>query len=310
MNKKIYLVLNGGIGNQMFGIAAALSESEDIVIVGKISNYSQDKNGRPEILSLMQEPKIQYIEPHVWLLPILRKLYNYLLVSKLGVRNHWSIFFYSPIYWVLSTCLNVLNSRKIKIHVSSDIGFSDISSTTDIILIGYFQSYRWLDEKRVQGKLQSQFFKIEANKPQLFHRVKQVKPIVVHVRLGDYRKEVDFGLLTGAYYQKALAKITEEFPNSPIWVFSDEPKACKIFINEEFHHKVNWISEEYDLSALETLALMRYGVGYVIANSTFSWWAASLAVEPDIPVYWPTPWFSMRSMPRDLIPGTWHAINR
>jgi hypothetical protein len=51
---------------------------------------------------------------------------------------------------------------------------------------------------------------------------------------------------------------------------------------------------------------MRLGHGFVIANSSFSFWGAMLANRSeDIDVVAPEPWFSGMPEPRDLIPPNW-----
>jgi hypothetical protein len=65
---------------------------------------------------------------------------------------------------------------------------------------------------------------------------------------------------------------------------------------------------EIDRSPAATLEVMRFGAGYVIANSSFSWWAAFLSKKPDVEVIAPQPWFQGMDEPRDLIPPNWQRI--
>jgi hypothetical protein len=53
---------------------------------------------------------------------------------------------------------------------------------------------------------------------------------------------------------------------------------------------------------------MRLGEGYVIANSTFSWWGAYLSRSSNPLIIAPRPWFSKVESPRDLIPDSWLTI--
>ena len=54
---------------------------------------------------------------------------------------------------------------------------------------------------------------------------------------------------------------------------------------------------------------MRLGRGYVIANSTFSWWAAYLSLNPGVEVVVPSPWFMGMEDPGELIPPNWKQLD-
>ena len=94
-----------------------------------------------------------------------------------------------------------------------------------------------------------------------------------------------------------------------IWFFSDEPSLAKNIV--KFNNKIEtrWIPE-VGQSAAETLEVMRHGKGYVISNSTFSWWGAFLSYNENAIVVAPSPWFKAMSQPKMLIPNNWVEIDR
>ena len=53
---------------------------------------------------------------------------------------------------------------------------------------------------------------------------------------------------------------------------------------------------------------MRYGHGYIIANSSLSWWAASLSHAKNPLVVAPSPWFKQIGTPNKLIPDNWNTL--
>ena len=71
---------------------------------------------------------------------------------------------------------------------------------------------------------------------------------------------------------------------------------------------IRWI-DSVDDSVVATLQAMRLGRGYVIANSTFSWWAAYLSLNPGVEVVAPSPWFMGMEDPKELIPPNWKKFD-
>jgi hypothetical protein len=71
---------------------------------------------------------------------------------------------------------------------------------------------------------------------------------------------------------------------------------------------IEWI-DNTNLSASETLQLFRRCDGYIIANSSFSWWAAMLSQAVNPIVIAPTKWFRNLEDPKELIPPSWLRVN-
>ena len=63
------------------------------------------------------------------------------------------------------------------------------------------------------------------------------------------------------------------------------------------------------MSAAETLQTMRLCHGYVIGNSSFSWWGAKLSFQENPPVISPSKWFLGQPDPAGLIPDDWERID-
>jgi hypothetical protein len=92
-----------------------------------------------------------------------------------------------------------------------------------------------------------------------------------------------------------------------IWIFTDEAESVSEFVSPSPNFRVSIIGE-IGLNSAETLELMRYGSGYVIANSTFSWWAAFLSYQSKCTTIMPTPWFQKKSSPIGIKPHDWTEI--
>jgi hypothetical protein len=131
------------------------------------------------------------------------------------------------------------------------------------------------------------------------------KPLVVHIRLGDYKSESEFGILDGDYYREAIYRVLK--PDKKIWVFTNEEELARRILPVEFSHMTRWITD-VRLSSSETLELMRYGSGFVLGNSTFSWWAAYLNYSGSNLIVAPEPWFKSTDSPKHLIPEHWITV--
>lgn len=103
--------------------------------------------------------------------------------------------------------------------------------------------------------------------------------VAIHVRRGDYVGHplyVDLSLTD--YYHKAI----KEFPNAKFMVYSDDIAWCKEYF-EDYDFEYN---EDDELTAFNKMAGSK---GIIMANSSYSWWAAYLS---DKKVVAPSQWFS------------------
>jgi hypothetical protein len=176
------------------------------------------------------------------------------------------------------------------------------------IPIGYMQSYKWhkhpktkelmMSIKPVEEDIRIERYKILAA---------EEKPIVIHYRFGDYVGNDSFGRPHESYYFESLESISQSFTDMKIWVFSDDIAKAKMEFPVAYKSRVRWIEDLDDVVAV-TFEVMRLGHAYVIANSTFSWWAAYLNHEQTTLVYVPKPWFRRMSDPVQMCPVTWTEI--
>ncbi len=140
----------------------------------------------------------------------------------------------------------------------------------------------------------------------------RTEKVAVHVRRGDYLKASDFhlDLFTTDYYQKAV----KEFPDAKFLVFcrdrqdSDldysDRKWCEIYLPAilgDFEFAPTTLDDTDDLN------LMASCTGHIMANSTFSWWAAFLNPNKDKKIVCPNRWFT-DSRQRVALPPEWKQL--
>jgi hypothetical protein len=156
-----------------------------------------------------------------------------------------------------------------------------------------------------------QAMRIEGAAPQFeyFRKLAQIEnPIIVHVRRGDYMNENGIGIVGLNYYLNAV-KIAQDraTPKAKYWVFSDDLEEAKNLLSFIPGESVRFIDDQWNSSAL-TLEIMRLGESFILANSTFSYWAAQLSFTITNFVIAPDPWFQNAESPRDLIPDDWIRV--
>ena len=196
------------------------------------------------------------------------------------------------------------------LSLSRGVGYSQLPKyKINQMIIGYFQSYRYLDE---QAKLSFlKMFTLRETGPDWDYwskRALEDMPIIVHMRLGDYLLEESFGVVTTNYVSESLSALNISLNDRPIWVFTDQKDLAEEIFPPQFLANVVWVPE-IDSNPSATLSIMQLGGGYIIANSTFSWWAAWSKQIVEAPVYCPRPWFSSLETPKDLIPEYWIQID-
>jgi hypothetical protein len=105
--------------------------------------------------------------------------------------------------------------------------------------------------------------------------------VSIHVRRGDYLTDKAFVSLSDTdYYERAIALFPAQ---TKFLVFSDDTEWCK---RKWPHFTV--IEGQTDIKDLNQMAGCRGG--NIIANSSFSWWAAYLNPHREAPVIYPKRW--------------------
>ncbi len=132
-------------------------------------------------------------------------------------------------------------------------------------------------------------------------RIKGRHSVAVHARRGDIAKMG--GALGAEYFIKAIKTMAEKVPDPVFYCFSEDLNWLRntfMPFKEQFEFKYT----EYDSNSkgLEDFELMRKCSHQIIANSTYSWWAAYLNENPDKVVihpgdnkkgYWPEGWIAI-----------------
>ena len=128
----------------------------------------------------------------------------------------------------------------------------------------------------------------------------------IHIRRGDYLRNPFHGVLPLEYYEVAMDYFRARISQPVFYCFTDDPK----WVRDTFPLSSHFIlcSDNYSKSDFHDLQLMATCRHQIIANSTFSWWAAWLNANPDKIVIAPNRWFSQSENSFStgcMVPSSW-----
>lgn len=165
-----------------------------------------------------------------------------------------------------------------------------LAAPADCLLFGYFQSPLYFAgmEETLRAEL------APPEPPRVGHRaaladgLRAADAVAVHVRRGDYAGNPVLDLCGPGYYRAAMARLREALAGPRFFVFSDDPGWCAARLAAD---DVTIVPYEPARSPLDDLQLMSLAGHHIIANSSFSWWAAWLGRKPGQRVLMPAEWF-------------------
>jgi len=306
---KVGVLLKGGLGNQLFQIAAGLhsSKGEPIEIFSDFTLPRKTK-GLADAL-YFEWPQQVYIN-HAKSNKLERKSLalslNQALTIKPTIVKKLSIQF---VKLLTDFVFTLKFKERTNILSGEGVGFCTINlKPKRNLLNGYFQGHQFPSHPAVSTLIKE--IKLQEVSESLnwwIEKAKAENPVIVHLRLGDYKYEGGIGVLPPSYFEKALKNVDLRESSKNIWIFTDEVESVRNYISPPATFSVRIIGEN-GLNPAETLELMRYGSAYVIANSTFSWWAAFLSYQSGCTTIMPTPWFQNMPSPIGIKPRDWIEV--
>ena len=221
-------------------------------------------------------------------------------------------FFYQPSVVQRLSKLFVISSPKIYFEPSINYHPEVLNLKSPVFLRGYFQSYKYYlgRESFVKDLFRFPVEQLDGQNKEILQEIRKVITVSIHVRRGDYvddKATRDFhGNCDVDYYLNALSLIASENDNLTLVLFSDDSK----WVKEKFGYlpylKI-FIDHNNDAESWKDMFLMSCCNHNIIANSSFSWWAAWLNNNPEKIVVAPKKWFAKRSQ-IDLMPEQWIQI--
>lgn len=291
----VELILTGGLGNQMFEYAAAKALALRLNTELKIDLYALKKattgtkrNFELDIFEINEQ--------------IISRYKNRFLVKAYPIIEKNRAFF-----------LKVFGYFRDGSAIVYASGFEKLKG--NVVLHGHFQNTKYFEEYEDTIRQSFSFkYQLDDKNLDLANKIKQTNSISIHIRRGDYltneQAKNNFAVCPIEYYQKAIAKIVNDIENPHFYIFSDD---------------INWAKENLPLANISAdyidwntgaesykdMQLMSLCKNNILANSSFSWWAAWLNTNENKIVIAPNQWFANEKRNKDLVdfyPKDWTII--
>lgn len=286
--------LIGGLGNQLFQYAAGMSLARfhQVDLKLDISGYSN---------YLLHDYSLQNFEISAKIATndeLKKHLKNNYLFNKLNEYTNFLDLF------------NIKKRQQIEKSFAYDHNF--YSFPRDSYLQGYWQSEKYF--LPIKKNLKKEFTlkgSIINNSSPFLPGISSSNSVSVHIRRGDYFSNLAtnkiHGILPIEYYIRSVNYLNSVEKNLLFYIFSDDIDWCNknLKLNCDFV-----IVESFNSNFIDDFRLMSLCKHNIIANSTYSWWAAWLNANPNKIVIAPKMWFrSKERNSNDIIPSNWIVLN-
>jgi len=265
----IVVRLRGGLGNQMFQYAFFRQmqywHGKENVKLDVDTHHWNEHNGRELDAVFEIDLSGESVEPKVsFALADVGNSYTQKILRKIRGVKHNSYRFWT------------------------DLKLSEYKNLPpNVYLEGYWNEETYFHDVREEIRkvytfppLQNEF------QTNLLEDIQSSESIGIHVRRGDYVQLPNrFPTCPPSYYAQALQIIERKHPTTKCFVFSDDIQWCKDKLT--FLSNVVFVENTEKSEAHIDMMLMSKCQHVIMANSTFSWWAAWLNSNVDKTVIYP-----------------------
>ena len=289
----IVIKLQGGLGNQMFQYAFA-----SILAKKNKRSIKIDK----VFFDLIE--KTQGFTTRSFELDIFDN--SYFKASQSDIRSLTQLSFLNKIRRKLG-----FYESKIFNEPSFDFHPDALCIKAPVYLKGYFQSYKYLlgYEDLIRKTFSFPIDTLDNINKELLFQLKTKTTISIHIRRGDYitnkLTEQFHGNCSLEYYLEAISLLASRNKDFTLVFFSDD----NIWVKEQFEnlpYSKIFVGHNKNENSWKDMCLMSFCNHNVIANSSFSWWAAWLNENPYKMVIAPKQWYAeVEKNTNDLIPPQW-----
>lgn len=287
----IVVRLIGGLGNQMFQYAAAksLAIKNNVSLALDLSAFAKQKSS--EVFT-KRDFALGHFDINTFILK--NNEFDYLFQNGFPgkLKKFLSGYHYYYDY-----------------NLSYYPTFFDLKKKT--YLEGYFQSEKYFSGIRPQLLKDFTVGSVNTSNP-LFNQIKNCESVAIHLRRGDFSEKTKIherhGTCSLEYYQEAINMINTRISSPLFFVFSDDISWAKKSLNNMVTDCI-FVEPAENKTYVDDFLLMKACQHHIIANSTFSWWAAWLNENDRKMVIAPEKWLNDNTIDTsDVIPQSWIKI--
>ncbi|MDU1891732.1 MAG: alpha-1,2-fucosyltransferase [Dysgonomonas sp.] len=271
----VTVLLSGGLGNQMFQYAAAKALAHRLNTSVAIDLYTLNKKTQATTRSFeldifnidIQERSNIKDKLITKFRPYIQKYRGFF--QRFGILTDIYAILYQP-------------------------AFETISGK-NIIMSGYFQNERYFRD--IENTIREEFTfgkPFTSQNQTLANEISKGQSVAVHIRRGDYLTNKsavsNFVTCDKSYYEKAISHIIENVENPEFYIFSEDFEWIEKNLNFREYpvHYIDWNRGQESYIDMQLMSLCKHNI---IANSSFSWWAAWLNNNNKKVVVAPSLWF-------------------
>lgn len=167
---------------------------------------------------------------------------------------------------------------------------------------GLWQDKRYLDDNLIDYK---ELVLSERN-DEIKHQMVSSNSVAIHVRRGDYLspryRDWFWHLDETDYYRKSIEYVESKLGSCSFFVFSDDIEWCRTNLPIKRACYIDWNKGD---DSIYDMYLMSQAIVNIIANSTFSFWAAYLNKRSELTIY-PLRWYKDAPYKKnDIFPAKW-----
>ena len=262
----------GGLGNQMFEYAFALSLQDrfpDEEVLIDTSHYGHIFFKRYKGANLHNGFEVHRVFPN----------------AKLRIATPWQLMrvtWYMPNYVLSRIVRRLLPVRKNEIIQTEKDFFTHHEEYYQVKGNAYYEGI-WESVKNyisIRKKLQKVYAHGTPNdmNAKYIEAMETENSVGIHIRRGDYLKCPDFmGISDLDYYERAIKEIQKNGLSHTYYIFSNDTQWCAKYITPLCKDgNVVLVTNNTGKNSVWDMFLMSHCKDLIIANSSFSWWGAFL----------------------------------